>query len=164
MNLLYPSPPIDPLDQWILTVTSRIDLRAPSSSVWNQINRKLWPWWNSLAKIHLYCPPIYMVVLSLHHIPSIIQCKFYFAMIIISFFSFSYEFFNFYWNFRLKIRNHNECCKDSPTPDDAMFRQLALVYAQNHPAMKTGRNCEEVFPNGITNGANWYDLNNLNDQ
>lgn len=56
-------------------------------------------------------------------------------------------------------RNHNECCNDSPTPDDAMFRYLASTYAQNHPEMKTGHNCEEVFPDGITNGAHWYELN-----
>lgn len=40
-----------------------------------------------------------------------------------------------------------------------MFRHLAMVYAQNHPAMRTGHNCDEVFPDGITNGAHWYELN-----
>lgn len=40
-----------------------------------------------------------------------------------------------------------------------MFRYLASTYAQNHPEMKTGHNCEEVFPDGITNGAHWYELN-----
>lgn len=55
-------------------------------------------------------------------------------------------------------RNHNECCTDSPTPDDAMFRQLALTYARNHPTMKFGHNCQEEFPDGITNGAHWYEV------
>lgn len=40
-----------------------------------------------------------------------------------------------------------------------MFKQLALTYAQNHPAMKHGKNCEDNFPDGITNGAHWYELN-----
>lgn len=39
-----------------------------------------------------------------------------------------------------------------------MFRHLALVYAQNHPTMRTGNNCNEQFDNGITNGAHWYEL------
>lgn len=61
----------------------------------------------------------------------------------------------------LSISNshHNECCNDAPTPDDAMFRALAMVYSKNHPAMRTGHNCDEVFPDGITNGAHWYELN-----
>lgn len=60
-------------------------------------------------------------------------------------------------------RNHVECCDYSPTPDDGMFRQLALVYAQNHPEMKTGHNCDEDFPNGITNGAHWYEVSSFID-
>lgn len=59
--------------------------------------------------------------------------------------------------------NHYECCKNSPTPDDAVFRNLALVYAQNHPAMRTGKNCNDSFDNGITNGAHWYELNGMYD-
>lgn len=42
-----------------------------------------------------------------------------------------------------------------------MFRQLALVYAQNHPEMKTGHTCGEDFPNGITNGAHWYEVGSV---
>lgn len=53
----------------------------------------------------------------------------------------------------------NECCDNSPTPDDAMFKYLATTYAQNHPTMRTGNNCNETFQNGITNGAYWYELN-----
>ncbi|XP_043974621.1 carboxypeptidase D [Gambusia affinis] len=51
----------------------------------------------------------------------------------------------------------------SQSEDDSLFRYLALVYSQNHPAMKTGQpNCPgssgETFKDGITNGASWYDV------
>ncbi|KAM6945975.1 carboxypeptidase D [Aplochiton taeniatus] len=51
----------------------------------------------------------------------------------------------------------------SRSDDDGLFRHLALVYAQNHPVMKTGRpDCldtpDETFKDGITNGADWYDV------
>ncbi|KAK9520795.1 hypothetical protein VZT92_020657 [Zoarces viviparus] len=51
----------------------------------------------------------------------------------------------------------------SQSEDDGLFRHLALVYSQNHPGMKTGEpNCpdapEEKFKDGITNGAQWYDV------
>lgn len=51
----------------------------------------------------------------------------------------------------------------SPSEDDSLFRYLALVYSHNHPVMKTGRpNCsdamDETFRDGITNGADWYDV------
>ncbi|KAK5868568.1 hypothetical protein PBY51_009568 [Eleginops maclovinus] len=51
----------------------------------------------------------------------------------------------------------------SPAEDDALFRYLALVYSKNHPVMKTGEpNCPdsptEKFKDGITNGAQWYDV------
>lgn len=51
----------------------------------------------------------------------------------------------------------------SQSEDDSLFRYLALVYSQNHPAMKTGQpNCPgspgETFKDGITNGAYWYDV------
>lgn len=64
----------------------------------------------------------------------------------------------FHGKFLFIYRNHVECCNDSPTPDDAMFRRLAVVYAQNHPTMRNGKNCGEEFPDGITNGAHWYEL------
>lgn len=144
---------------WTSTETSPIDSRMCSFIVWSQINRKPWPWWNSLPKIHLCCQPICMVVRSLLHTHSTIQCKTFARYFLLHQTLFGIKCSCFPFFVQNKIRNHVECCKDSPTPDDAMFRQLALVYAQNHPAMKTGRNCEEVFPNGITNGANWYELN-----
>lgn len=40
-----------------------------------------------------------------------------------------------------------------------MFRHLATVYSENHPIMRTGHDCNETFPGGITNGAYWYELN-----
>uniref|UniRef100_A0A672JK26 Peptidase M14 domain-containing protein n=1 Tax=Salarias fasciatus TaxID=181472 RepID=A0A672JK26_SALFA len=51
----------------------------------------------------------------------------------------------------------------SQSADDALFRHLALVYSQNHPVMKTGQpycpdNAAESFKDGITNGAQWYDV------
>ncbi|KAK7882086.1 hypothetical protein WMY93_028260 [Mugilogobius chulae] len=51
----------------------------------------------------------------------------------------------------------------SAAADDALFRYLALVYSSNHPVMKTGHpHCpdtsSETFKDGITNGAQWYDV------
>ena len=56
---------------------------------------------------------------------------------------------------------HVESGVYSKSPDDALFKQLALVYAQHHPVMKTGNpNCGdgETFNKGVTNGAFWYDV------
>eukprot|EP01116_Phalansterium_solitarium_P025696 TRINITY_DN9952_c0_g1_i1.p1 TRINITY_DN9952_c0_g1~~TRINITY_DN9952_c0_g1_i1.p1 ORF type:complete len:500 (+),score=134.88 TRINITY_DN9952_c0_g1_i1:86-1501(+) len=41
-----------------------------------------------------------------------------------------------------------------PTPDHALFQQLALVYSQSHEIMHASRE----FANGITNGVQWYAL------
>ncbi|XP_076831943.1 carboxypeptidase D [Brachyhypopomus gauderio] len=51
----------------------------------------------------------------------------------------------------------------SRSPDDELFRYLARVYAENNPVMRTGEpKCEgdpgETFKDGITNGAQWYDV------
>lgn len=59
--------------------------------------------------------------------------------------------------------SHREQGLYSQSEDDSLFRYLAGVYAQNHPKMKTGQpNCpdtpEETFKEGITNGAQWYDV------
>lgn len=58
---------------------------------------------------------------------------------------------------------HQEGGHYSQSADDSLFRFLALTYSQNHPTMKTGQpNCpdamEETFKDGITNGAQWYDV------
>uniref|UniRef100_A0A8B9J038 Carboxypeptidase D n=3 Tax=Amazona TaxID=12929 RepID=A0A8B9J038_9PSIT len=51
----------------------------------------------------------------------------------------------------------------SKSADDEVFRYLAKAYASHHPIMRTGRpNCpgeeRETFQDGITNGAQWYDV------
>ncbi|XP_054257874.1 carboxypeptidase M isoform X2 [Macrosteles quadrilineatus] len=49
----------------------------------------------------------------------------------------------------------------SVTPDDDVFRHLALTYSRNHPTMHLGQACKQGMPsfkNGITNGAAWYPL------
>jgi carboxypeptidase D len=47
----------------------------------------------------------------------------------------------------------------SAAPDDAFFKRIALIYADNHPVMKGGNACpSDNFPRGITNGAHWYDV------
>lgn len=51
----------------------------------------------------------------------------------------------------------------SKAPDDNLFQHLARTYAQNHPIMKTGEpKCpsepDEKFKDGITNGAEWYNV------
>ncbi|EDW63034.2 carboxypeptidase D isoform X2 [Drosophila virilis] len=53
---------------------------------------------------------------------------------------------------------HNDCCEESLTPDDRVFKQLAHTYSDNHPIMRRGNNCNDSFAGGITNGANWYEL------
>lgn len=44
------------------------------------------------------------------------------------------------------------------TPDDDIFVQLALTYSLAHPTMHEGTACGDVFPSGITNGAQWYNV------
>jgi len=48
----------------------------------------------------------------------------------------------------------------SAAPDDATFRYLASTYSRNHRFMSSNVRCEagDNFPNGITNGAQWYDV------
>lgn len=50
----------------------------------------------------------------------------------------------------------------SPAPDDDIFRELALAYSTAHPIMHLGNTpCyqgDDTFPNGITNGADWYNV------
>jgi hypothetical protein len=49
----------------------------------------------------------------------------------------------------------------SISPDDDVFRHLAIVYASNHPTMHLGYPCDVMdreFQGGITNGAAWYPL------
>ncbi|XP_036392182.1 carboxypeptidase D [Megalops cyprinoides] len=51
----------------------------------------------------------------------------------------------------------------SQSPDDAVFKMVSLAYAQGNPLMKAGKPCAEIypsefFPDGITNGAGWYNV------
>ncbi len=46
----------------------------------------------------------------------------------------------------------------SATPDDAVFKHLALTYAKTHGNMAKEAHCGEQFVDGITNGAYWYDV------
>ncbi|XP_035900560.1 carboxypeptidase D isoform X2 [Anopheles stephensi] len=54
--------------------------------------------------------------------------------------------------------HHHDCCEESRTPDNKFFKYAALTYAENHPVMRQGRDCNETFQSGITNGAYWYEL------
>ncbi|ERL87830.1 hypothetical protein D910_05219, partial [Dendroctonus ponderosae] len=52
-----------------------------------------------------------------------------------------------------------QCCRESKSPDNEIFKQLALVYSDRHSIMKTGKACKnDNFPQGITNGAYWYEV------
>lgn len=49
--------------------------------------------------------------------------------------------------------------QNSPTPDDDVFKHLAQVYSFSHETMYQGLPCPtdvKGFPNGTTNGAQWY--------
>ncbi|CAG0916018.1 unnamed protein product [Notodromas monacha] len=51
----------------------------------------------------------------------------------------------------------------SASPDDAYFQRISKIYASSHPLIRTGKpEClgseKETFPDGITNGAHWYDV------
>uniref|UniRef100_A0A1B6LU96 Peptidase M14 domain-containing protein n=1 Tax=Graphocephala atropunctata TaxID=36148 RepID=A0A1B6LU96_9HEMI len=55
--------------------------------------------------------------------------------------------------------NGYECCHESKTPDDAVFKALALKYASINPLMHAGNSCHpDNFIQGITNGAFWYEV------
>ena len=49
---------------------------------------------------------------------------------------------------------------NSPSPDDAVFKDLALAYSMAHKRMHLAKPCpgfsRESFRKGITNGAKWY--------
>lgn len=47
----------------------------------------------------------------------------------------------------------------STCPDDDVFRYIAKNYSYTHPTMHKGqRLCGDAFPEGITNGAKWYNV------
>lgn len=58
---------------------------------------------------------------------------------------------------------------ENPSPDNDVFKTLALTYSNAHPRMHLGKPCppvyangktvlDERFPQGITNGAAWYSV------
>ncbi|XP_069703169.1 carboxypeptidase D isoform X3 [Periplaneta americana] len=56
---------------------------------------------------------------------------------------------------------HSYSSTPSLTPDDDVFKHLALTYSNNHPVMSRGKACKAGTPSfnqGITNGAAWYPL------
>ncbi|KAJ8880044.1 hypothetical protein PR048_020666 [Dryococelus australis] len=56
---------------------------------------------------------------------------------------------------------HSYSAAPSLTPDDDVFKHLALTYSSNHPVMRRGVACKAgtpAFSQGITNGAAWYPL------
>ncbi|EDO41344.1 predicted protein, partial [Nematostella vectensis] len=56
-------------------------------------------------------------------------------------------------------RYHRPFWYYSKSPDDEIFRELALTYSRHHHTMKNGDpRCHTHFKNGITNGAYWYDV------
>ncbi|XP_048836679.1 carboxypeptidase D [Brienomyrus brachyistius] len=51
----------------------------------------------------------------------------------------------------------------SKSPDDDVFKMVSLAYSQANPMMRKGHPCEALYPNeyfkdGITNGAQWYNV------
>ncbi|XP_012555394.1 carboxypeptidase D isoform X1 [Hydra vulgaris] len=48
--------------------------------------------------------------------------------------------------------------EDSPSPDDDIFRFISKTYSYKHPEMYKGNSCGDRFPEGITNGAKWYNV------
>ena len=55
-----------------------------------------------------------------------------------------------------------KCCRESKSPDNEIFKELSLTYAQAHPLMKTGDACkDDNFNQGITNGAFWYEVRGM---
>ncbi|KAG6443020.1 hypothetical protein O3G_MSEX002659 [Manduca sexta] len=57
------------------------------------------------------------------------------------------------------LKSGKECCEESKTPDDALFKHLANVYASHNPDMLAGDKCPpEKFEGGVTNGAMWYSV------
>jgi hypothetical protein len=64
--------------------------------------------------------------------------------------------------FMFFIRTGRECCVESPSPDNALIKHLATVYSSAQPLMRSGNACPpEHFNGGITNGAQWYEVEGM---
>lgn len=55
---------------------------------------------------------------------------------------------------------YNAESKFSPSPDQDVFKHLALTYSLNHKVMHKSPKCDTIqhFESGTTNGADWYIL------
>ncbi|XP_040217389.1 carboxypeptidase N catalytic chain [Rana temporaria] len=58
----------------------------------------------------------------------------------------------------LRVRGYRRTTSYSATPDDKLFKALAMSYSFAHGWMHREFNCGDYFPYGITNGASWYSL------
>ncbi|PVD32925.1 hypothetical protein C0Q70_08372 [Pomacea canaliculata] len=59
-------------------------------------------------------------------------------------------------------RHSSRGARASRSPDDDVFVHLAKTYSFAHPTMNKGQPCfpgDDRFPQGITNGAQWYPVN-----
>lgn len=59
------------------------------------------------------------------------------------------------------LANHDRRTAFNPSPDNEMFQFLARTYSNAHLTMHVPKRCpmfKEVFPEGITNGAQWYSV------
>ncbi|XP_052124767.1 carboxypeptidase D [Frankliniella occidentalis] len=55
--------------------------------------------------------------------------------------------------------NQEQSQIESASPDDQVFKYLSLEYAKHNPQMSNGKACKgDDFPQGITNGAYWYNV------
>jgi len=70
----------------------------------------------------------------------------------------SCDFVNEHLIFCRRNRRYNGQGVESLSPDNEVFLKLAHVYADNHPVMKKGDLCGDMFKEGITNGAHWYNV------
>ncbi|XP_068114833.1 carboxypeptidase N catalytic chain [Hyperolius riggenbachi] len=55
-------------------------------------------------------------------------------------------------------RGYRRTSSYSATPDDKLFKTLAMSYSYAHSWMHEGFHCGDYFPHGVTNGASWYSL------
>lgn len=73
----------------------------------------------------------------------------------------SYPFDNQQTSVLSMLTSRRQNTQSSLTPDDDVFRHLAQVYSFSHETMYLGQACpndDKGFPNGTTNGAQWYAL------
>lgn len=74
--------------------------------------------------------------------------------------SFFFIYFKLFYDlcFLCSTSIHEPPPRSSTSPDDSVFKYLALTYSQHHPVMRQGSACGDHFSQGITNGADWYEL------